>query len=164
VAIACSGSSPSGFDGRLSLARTWRSVSAPRDLREPLSAVALASGVSRRSAYAQDTRLGIAQQSSARLQVRRAAATQGSASPALGLPASVAHAALAVPCDIAIYYRTDDYVSLPGMDGELWAGWTCARSKPRILHRTRAQIPRRPVAECSTSGMGSERRRPPHVR
>ena len=25
----------------------------------------------------------------------------------------------AIPCDLAIYHRTDDYVSLPGMNGEL---------------------------------------------
>lgn len=28
-----------------------------------------------------------------------------------------------IPCELAIYHRTDDYVSLPGMNAELLAGW-----------------------------------------
>jgi hypothetical protein len=93
-----------------------------RDLREPLSAVA--PGIWRLATVGvplQDTRLGIALNTRLLAPQVRVALRRLKARRVLlwVYPPQLLMLRSVVPCDIAIYYRTDDYVSLPGMDAEL---------------------------------------------
>jgi glycosyltransferase involved in cell wall biosynthesis len=73
----------------------------------------------------QDTNLGIAvNKRLLAFQIRRALARLHADRILLwAYPPQLVALRSEIPCELAIYHRTDDYVSLPGMNAELLAGW-----------------------------------------
>ena len=74
---------------------------------------------------AQDTHIGVAVNTRLlAFQVRRALSRLRARRVLLwAYPPQLVALRSEIPCELAIYHRTDDYVSLPGMNAELLSGW-----------------------------------------
>jgi glycosyltransferase involved in cell wall biosynthesis len=97
-----------------------------RLLRAPLSSVE--PGIWRLAPAAiplQDTNLGVAlNKRLLAFQIRRALARLRADRVLLwAYPPQLVALRSEIPCELSIYHRTDDYVSLPGMNAELLTGW-----------------------------------------
>ena len=99
----------------------------------------------------QDTNLGIAvNKRLLAFQIRRALARLRADRVLLwAYPPQLVALRSEISCELAIYYRTDDYGSLPGMNAQLLIGMGGpGRRGGGSLHRTGAWVPRRTLANA----------------